>query len=158
MSKLIWVIVVYLVTIISVGVIFYHQQPNLEQADRGALIELALNDAVKGLPQDNSTRDLIPLSTQNLTGITVSRSIQGVTIRVLTQEEIDARSRVKPVDYLFFWGIVKSHPDSAEVSLSYFLFYRADDPGMNGDYGGKTYNCAKLSGVWVISSASGWVP
>jgi hypothetical protein len=76
----------------------------------------------------------------------------------MDQDEIDALSKVKPVGYLFFWSIVKVNPNTAEVSLSYFLFYRANDPAMNTDYGGKWYNCTKLSGVWVISSAYGWVP
>jgi hypothetical protein len=63
----------------------------------------------------------------------------------MNQDEIDALSRVKPVDYLFFWSIVKPDPQSAEVPLSYYLFYRADDPAMDGVYGGKVYFCA----LWI---------
>ena len=50
-----------------------------------------------------------------------------------------------------------SYSNMVEVLLSYFLFYRADDPAMNWDYGGKTYICSKQSGNWVINSIKGWV-
>jgi hypothetical protein len=156
MRKLIWVIVAFLVTVISVGAIFYHSKGTPEIIDRRALVELALNDAAKGLPQSKS--ELILLWTPSLRGVEVPDSIQEVSIRVMDQDEIDALSRVNPVDYIFFWSIVKPDPQSAEVPLSYFLFYRADDPAMDSVYGGKVYFCSKQSGNWIINSAMGWIP
>jgi hypothetical protein len=67
---------------------------------------------------------LILLSTPNLAGVDVPRGIKGVVIQVLTQDEIDASSTVKHVNYTFFDKIVETGPSSAEVSLTFVGTYR----------------------------------
>ena len=162
MRTLIWVIVAYLVTIISLGAIFYQPQPSPQVADRGVLIELALNDRVErvlqrstGVPEEG----LIILSTPNLRGVKILDTIQGVSIRVLTRDEIDALSRISPVNYMFFERIVKSDPYTAEVELTFTHNYQVDaKTPIIGQNSGITYTCSKQSGEWVISSAGAWVP
>jgi hypothetical protein len=150
--------ILFLVTLTATSAFLYHPQSSPLIADREALLELALKDAVKGLPQNNTTRELIILLVPTIASIRIPSSIQGVSIQVLNQEEIDALSKIKPVDYISFRSITKSDPNTAEVSLSYLLFYRANDPDLNYVNGGKAYNCTKQSGNWVISSSKGWVP
>jgi cbb3-type cytochrome oxidase subunit 3 len=154
-TTIILVTTLFLITIIATGAYLYRPKPN-QINDKQALAELALNDAAQRLLP--TTKELILLSNPSLNGVKVPDNVQDVKIRVLTQEEVDALSRVKPVDYLIFNSIIKSDSKTAEVSLSYKLFWRADDPGLNWDNGGKTYYCSKETGGWVINSAKGWVP
>ena len=99
-------------------------------ADRQALVELALSDHVDQLLQGVSRGVSLPegglilLSTPNLAGVDVPRGIKGVVIQVLTQDEIDASSTVKHVNYTFFDKIVETGPSSAEVSLTFVGTYR----------------------------------
>ncbi|MGD0802653.1 MAG: immunoglobulin-like domain-containing protein [Candidatus Bathyarchaeia archaeon] len=137
----------------------------LELADRQALVELALSDHVnelfigvsKGvnLPEGS----LILLSTPNLGGVEVPSSVQGVNIRVLTQGEIDALSRVKHVNYMFFDKIVETDSNKADVTLTLIWNYRVgtNDANIIGD-SGMIYHYTMQSGNWVITSGFGWVP
>jgi hypothetical protein len=134
-------------------------------ADRQALVELALNDHVDQLLQGVSRGVSLPegglilLSTPNLAGVDVPRGIKGVAIQVLTQDEIDALSVVKHVNYMFFDKIVETGSDSAEVSLTFVGNYRVgtSDASIIGE-SVVTYYCSRQSGTWVIKSGFGGIP
>ena len=102
---------------------------------------------------------LILLSTPNLDGVEVPSSIKGVAIKLLTQDEIDALSRVKHVNYMFYDKIVETESDRAEVTLTFVGNYKVGtfDANVIGD-SVMTYNCVKQSGGWVITSGFGGVP
>ena len=137
----------------------------LELADRQALVELALNEHIDelllGVSKGVSLPEggLILLSTQNLGGVEVPSSIKGVAIQVLIQDEIDALSRVKHVNYMFFEKIVENDSDRAEVTLTFVGNYKVGtyDANVIGD-SVVTYSCVKQSGGWVVTSGFGGVP
>jgi hypothetical protein len=139
---------------------------SLELSDRQTLVELALNDEVNVLLQGIQTGavkvpegGLILLSTLNLSGVEVPNTVHGVTIRSMTQDEIDALSRVNHVNYMFFDKIIDTGPNMAEVTLTFIWNYKVGtfDANIIGD-SGITYYCSKQSGIWVITSGFGWVP
>ena len=137
----------------------------LELSDRQALVELALNEQIgelllgvsKGISLPEGA--LILLSTPNLGEVEVPSIIKGVATRVLTQDEIDALSRVKHVNYMFFDKIVETDSDRAEVTLTFVGNYKVGtyDANVIGD-SVMTYSCVKQSGVWIITSGFGGVP
>jgi hypothetical protein len=134
-------------------------------ADKQVLVGLALSDHVDelllGASKGVNLPDggLILLCTPNLSGVEVPGSVQGVSIRVLTQGELDALSRVKHVNYMFFDKIVETGSDRAEATLTFIGNYKVgtDDANIIGD-SGVTYYCSRQSGNWVITSGFGWIP
>jgi hypothetical protein len=134
----------------------------LELADRQTLVELVLNNYVKVSLQVNITNPdlgLILLSTPNLLGVNVPDVVQGVPIRFLNHEEIDALSMVKPLNYMFFEKISKSDLYTAEVDLTFRWDYRADARTRSvGENSGEVFNCSKQADDWIVSSSWFWVP
>jgi hypothetical protein len=162
MRRLIWAVIAYLVTVTSIGAYFYQPHPSPHTAYKQTIIELALNDHVERILQYSTgvpEGDLLILQTLNLRGLTIPPVIEGVVLRVLTQEEIDVLSRAYPVNYMFFDRITKVDPDTAEVELIFTWRYQVDSKLVTfGQHSGITYYCSQQSGEWVISSAGAWVP
>ncbi len=165
MRKIIGLVVVIFVVIISIGALSYHQQPTSDQVDRQTLVELALNDQVKMMLTGNrlsgnnsSTKDgLILLSTPNLGGVSIPEFVQGLSLRVLSQSEIDALSSVKGVNYMFFEN-VNTDPIMAEVKLTLMWGYRVGGVSFLGDSSSVTYYYIKVSGQWTIDHGDVCVP
>lgn len=156
MNKLIWAAAVFLVAITSAGVIIYQTQPTLEMADRIALVELIIKDKANSGYINGSE---IFLSTPCLRGVRVPVTFKGVSIKVLTQDKIDALSRVSPVNYLVFERIAKTGLYSAEVEITWFWGYDVDAEyvpfGLNS---GATFYCSRESGEWVETGGWFWIP
>ena len=159
MSKLFWATVAFLVTVTSAGAIFYEPRMTPDIADKRVLVELALNDHVKSLLHTNNTTPrsgLTVLSTPNLRNVGVPKNVQGISIKLLTQEEIDELSRVKPLNYIVFERVEKSHAYAGEVEVTFIWGYF---DGMELPFGasGRTYICSNQSGEWVVSGGWGWI-
>jgi len=156
--------ILFLVSVIAIGALLYQQQQTLNQADREALVELVLNDHVKMMltGNENTTKNGITLlSTSSLRGLNILSVVQGVSVRVLTQNKIDELSRVKPLNYVVFERVEKSRAywGEAEVEVTFFWSYDADAeyPSFGLNSGG-TYFCSKSSVEWVVSRGEFWIP
>jgi hypothetical protein len=158
--KIIWVTYALLIAIILAGVIFYQQQQTPDQIDKSALVELTLNTRIRESLQNNEKfpgNTLILLSTPNLKGIKIPPSLQGLSLKTLTQNEIDELSMAKSLSYWTFDKISETDPNTAEVDLSYVWNY---ENGVIAPFGesGSFFSCAKQSEVWVIVSEGVWIP
>ena len=156
--------VLFLASVIVISASLYQQKQTPNQADSEALVKLVLNDHVKMMlmGNENSTKNgIILLSTPSLRGLNIPSVVQGVSVRVLTQNKIDELSRVKPLNYVVFERVEKSHAyvGEAEVEVTFFWGYEVDAKEQSfGLNSGGTYFCSKSSVEWAISGGEFWIP
>lgn len=153
MSKIFWVAITVLMAVTSAGAIYQRPQPTPQMDEREDLFRLVIDDYVKETLLKNSSApsELIFKWQLNLRKVNYPESVQGVSIKVLTRDEIDELCRTQLMNFMYF-GWIQVSDSAALVSLcNQMKVSDFDGSLMIGSNGAVIYHCIKLSGEWVVS-------
>lgn len=157
-AKPFWIAATLMVCVITAGVAFQKPYVSVEERhleDRNQLLRIILEDQVKDINTFRNKTESTSfvsgiklLESDELEGLTIPDAIDGVPIKVITNEEIDVKSQP-----LYSTIVINVHGSRGDVTISHSWSF--GEVTMDS---GLTLYCSRKNNVWSVDYGRGWVP